>query len=527
MRVIPFRDWRIRRKLTLTTVLASAIVLSLAAMLIVLYDVADFRGSLVAKTSTQAHIVGLNCAAALIFEDKTAATETLSALRAETSVTAAAVFDARGNLFAEYRTPAFSGALALPAEADAERWHRLGWPHLELTRQIAADGDFVGTVMLIGDMTPLRDRVLRQLVILGGVLAIALVVAVPISAWLQRLVARPVTSLATTARQVSLERDYTLRASGGGRDEIGELVHAFNSMLEQIEQRDAALREANDLLEHRVAERTEHLRREISERRRAERDVRRLNEELEQRVRARTAELEAANRELEAFSYSVSHDLRAPLRSIDGFSQLLLEDHGEALNEEARSYLDRVRAASGRMGQLIDDLLSLARVSRSALQAADVDLSDAATAVIAELRAAQPERHVTTRIATGLHTHGDPVLLRLVLDNLIGNAWKYSSKTKGAVIEIGAQQEERATIFFVRDNGAGFDMAYADKLFGPFQRLHAAKDFDGTGIGLATVQRILERHGGRIWAEAAVGRGATFYFTLPEAIGDMESGPTT
>jgi light-regulated signal transduction histidine kinase (bacteriophytochrome) len=243
-------------------------------------------------------------------------------------------------------------------------------------------------------------------------------------------------------------------------------------------------------------------------------EVRSLNSELEGRVAQRTAELEAANRELEAFSYSVSHDLRAPLRSIDGFCQVLLEDYEESLDDLGRQYLRRVRAASQRMAQLIDDLLGLSRLTRTSMQRQPVNLSDVAKFTAAELARNAPDRHVTFQIEEGLVVHGDPQLLRIVLENLLNNAWKFTSKHEEARIAFGASQVDGKTAFCVSDDGAGFDMAYVAKLFGPFQRLHGMTEFDGNGIGLATVQRIINRHGGTVWAEGEPEHGARFYFSL-------------
>jgi PAS domain S-box-containing protein len=229
------------------------------------------------------------------------------------------------------------------------------------------------------------------------------------------------------------------------------------------------------------------------------------------------AELEAANRELEAFSYSVSHDLRAPLRGIDGFGQALVEEFGPSLDPRALGYVERMRAATKKMSALIDALLSLARVSRAELRRERVDLSEIAETALRELRRAEPHREVEAAIAPGLVVEGDSRLLRASLENLLANAWKFTSKTEGARIEVSAAGEGTDRVFQVADNGAGFEMAHAAKLFGAFQRLHGVKEFPGTGIGLATVQRIVHRHGGRIWAESSPGAGAKFSFTLPGA----------
>ena len=244
------------------------------------------------------------------------------------------------------------------------------------------------------------------------------------------------------------------------------------------------------------------------------RELAQSNANLEARVAERTRELQVSNQELEAFSYSVSHDLRAPLRTIDGFSLALQEDFADVLNEEGRDYINRVRAGVQRMGQLIDALLQLSRVTRADVQREKVDLSSLATLVFNDLRAADPDRQITFMAEPGVAVMGDARLLRIALENLIGNAWKFTSKTQDPRIEFGSGTRDGQTIYFVRDNGAGFDMQYVDRLFTAFQRLHGDRDFKGSGIGLATVSRIIRRHHGTIHAESELGHGATFFFTL-------------
>ncbi len=240
----------------------------------------------------------------------------------------------------------------------------------------------------------------------------------------------------------------------------------------------------------------------------------RVHADLERRVQERTAALEAVNKELETFSYSVSHDLRGPLRSISGFSKLVLDDYGSKLDENGRRFLGYINGATQRMSELIDDLLKLSRVSRASLKREPVRLDTLAREVVADLKAREPERRCKIEIGMDLMAEGDARLMKTALENLIGNAWKFTGKRQEAHIVVGRIESQDGPVFFVRDNGAGFEQRYADKLFVPFQRLHGEVEFPGNGVGLATVQRIITRHGGRIWAEAEEDRGATFYFTF-------------
>lgn len=253
-------------------------------------------------------------------------------------------------------------------------------------------------------------------------------------------------------------------------------------------------------------------------------EVRSANADLERHVAERTRQLEAANRELEAFAYAVSHDLRAPLRSMSGFSQILQESAPPVLDERSRHYLQRIHDASLRMSGLIEDLLNLSRIGRSELTARPISLSQIATEAAAAIRERQPSRDVQLEIAPGLDVQADARLLRIALENLLSNAWKYTARAAHAQVSVGMQTGENGPVYFVRDNGVGFDMKYADKLFVPFQRLHPEAEFPGSGIGLVTVQRIIARHGGRVWADAKPDQGATFYFTLELTATSPKSG---
>jgi signal transduction histidine kinase len=477
------KDVPISRKLTWMNMLVSGAALLMAGVAFIAYDTITFRDATVRNLSTQSQIIGSNVQSALLFDDPQAADTTLSALKAAPNILSAAIYTPYGKLFASYLRDSNTRIPAVAMFSGTMETHSITNKQIVLKRSIVSQGKPAGTVYICSDVRELDQRQKRYAGIAAIVLLACLLTALLVSAIFRRSVADPIVRLAETARIVSHDKTYSVRAAPAqGAGEVSILIDAFNQMLEQIQRRDLDLRNAQG--------------------------------ELEQRVQDRTAELAAANRELESFSYSVSHDLRAPLRSIDGFSLALLEDYSDKLDSAGQDYLQRVRSATQRMGVLIDDLLNLSRVTRAEMHKEPVDLSEIARSAASDLVKANEQRKVEWVIEDGLEAFGDSRLLRIVLDNLLGNSWKYTSKHERARIEVGRERSNGSSVYYVKDDGAGFDPAYSERLFGAFQRLHGMTEFPGTGVGLATVYRIVQRHGGRVWAEGAIEKGATFRFTL-------------
>ena len=472
----------IQRKLVTAMMLTSTTVLLLAGAVFVTHDVVSFRRLLVQALITRANILAANSTAALAFRNPEDAIQVLDALKTDPRMIAAALYDEQGRLFATY--PATIRAGAVP-RTSSTLGHRFEQSDLIVSLPVVQDGHRIGTLNLESDLRELDERIrVDATVILLAVLGSA-AVAFVLSTWLQRGIAQPILALALVARSVSERKDYTVRSKAVGDDEVGVLAEAFDEMLSEIQRR--------------------------------EKEVQQLNTGLERRVALRTSELEAANKELEAFSYSVSHDLRAPLRHIDGFVELLTKHSASALDEKGRRYLATISDAARKMGALIDDLLVFSRMGRTEMRRTSVDLGALAKDVVREIRTDAGERRVEWKLGELPTVQGDPAMLRLVLMNLFSNALKYSGPRDPALIEIAAQPKNGEVVVSVRDNGVGFDPTYAHKLFGVFQRLHRATEFEGTGIGLANVRRIVGRHGGKTWAEGVINEGATFYFTLPRA----------
>src|SRR2546422_5813771 len=488
------RDWPIKRKLTAILLLISGLVWVLTSAAFVTYEVVTYRQTIRTHLATRSRILAANSTAALAYRNEADATELLGALNTAPHMVAAALYVRDGRVLATY--PAAASADLIPAAPEPDGYRFEGSRLVAFTPVAQGGNERLGTLYIASDTKAVSDALRLSGVIAIVVLAIAMLAAYALATALQGTISQPILALAETAKAVSTRQDYSVRAPKLGEDELGALTDAFNQMLGRIEDQDRELRRYATELEQRVEARTHEL------------------QQSNETLRRNAAELLAANQELDAFAYSVSHDLRAPLRSIDGFSHGLLEDYAAQLDQAGQDSLHRVRAASQRMATLIDDLLKLARVTRAEMRTELVDLSGMARDIVAELQRATPERRVEFAITPGLEARGDPRLLRVALDNLLRNGWKYTAKQARPQGEFASTNVNGERAFLVRDNGAGFDMKYADKLFGVFQRLHSAAEFEGTGVGLATVRRIITRHGGRIWAEGAVDRGATFYFTL-------------
>lgn len=499
----------IHGKLLLMVLSTTAAALFITAAAMAAYDLYTFRQSAIADLTAQADILGLAAAPALDFEDPKAAQDYLELLQAKPNIVGAAIYTANGGLFAVYRAEQHAKA-DFPKIPDVEGY-TIDGSEIELYKRIVADQQILGVVFIRAQYGTL-GRLLDFLVIAGAVMALSLVVALLISRQLQKSVTQPILQITSVARNVMENRDFSSRALKTTNDEIGILVDAFNGMLGEIASRTEVLEKSNSDLEHEIAER-----REIEQALHDNRTrLRALNSELEERVTARTAELETANKDLEGFSYSVSHDLRAPIRAISGFCGLLVRDHSGQLDEEAKRKLGIIRSESDRMGRLIDDLLAFSRLGRKSLRVVDLDMTQMARSAFERLSGTMDDMKTEFRLTSLPNARGDRNLFEQVWINLISNALKFSSKKASPIIEVGGIIEENEYLYFVRDNGAGFEPRYKDRLFGVFQRLHHESDFPGTGVGLALVHKIVTRHGGRIWANGKLDHGATFHFTIPK-----------
>ena len=493
------RDALIQRKLTTAILLAGTAVLFLAAAVFIGHEVITFRQTLAENSRTIARITAAQSSGAVDRENENDCRKILSKLNSEPSILLAALYARHGKMLARY--PESADVRSFPATPVAKEYV-IEHGAVKIFVPVRQDDRMVGALYLKWDLSPAYRRFRWDAGVLALMLIGSLGVARAISAVLQRRVSGPILELADTARAVSVNRDYSVRAKKQGNDELGLLTDAFNQMLARIHTQDEALRKNE-----------EQLRCALQSAGAAAEEVQALNAELEDRVARRTAELAAANQELEAFAYSVSHDLRAPLRHIDAYARILEDETGKN-PADARQYASRIRLGVQNMGRLVDDLLKLSRIGRVELRPAAVRLNTLVEEVLAELKPEQANRDIEWRIAELPSATVDPGLIKQVFANLISNAIKFTRPRARAVIEIGTELVDGATAVFIRDNGVGFNMKGAHKLFGVFQRLHRLEDFEGSGVGLHTVQRIVRLHGGTIRVNAELDKGATFHFTL-------------
>jgi signal transduction histidine kinase len=481
---VRFTAKSISAKITWMNMLVSGLALLLAAGAFFAYDQVTFRQELVHALSAQAQIIASNSVSALVFNDPQAAENTLGALSRSPNIESAGIFRPNRTPFAEYLRSGGKAPVNIPALPNTQQeTYQFRSTHLVLVEPINFQGQFIGFVYVRSDLREVDRRLKRYGTIVAVVLILSLLAASFASYVFRESVVTPIVELSQVARAVSQNKNYSVRAAPSKeQDEVALLVNAFNEMLSQIQARDNELRKAHD--------------------------------ELEQRVQDRTRELVVANRELEAFSYSVSHDLRGPVDAVNGFAYVLAREYAGKLDSKGNELVERIRSSGRRMMQLIDDLLNLSRVTSGAMAHGDVNLTEIVQNICKDLLRSAPDRKVEFVIADVGMAQGDPRLLRVLLENLLRNAWKYTSQHPTARIEFGAQTKNGKTIYFLRDDGVGFDPRSADRLFQPFQRLHSLEEFPGNGVGLATVQRIVRRHSGEVWAESEVEEGATFYFYL-------------
>ncbi|UII33178.1 ATP-binding protein [Fulvivirga ulvae] len=481
-----FVDVPIGKKLLRAIILTSGVVLLITCSSYFAYEFFTFRQSAINQLSIIGEIVADNSTAALAFNSQSDATEVLASLKAHPHIEAAGIYDNNGKLFAHY-----------PEELEGDNFpdsvnfsgYALMDSYIIGVQHIAQKDNRLGTLYLKSNTTAIARRLQLYAWIAVIVSAISFLVAYILSQKMQRAITGPVRELADTALAISERKDYTVRATKFGSDEVGALTTAFNQMLDEIQAQNKAIKS--------------------------------FNAHLEEKIKERTAELEIANKELESFTSSVSHDLRAPLRSVIGYSKIIEEDYSVKLGDEGVRMLNLIISNGQRMGQLIDDLLAFSKVGKQDVLKVPLDMEKITSEVIDEMtQDIANTKSVEIKTDKILDAEGDKSMIKQVMTNLISNALKYSMKEAKPCIEIGSYQKDNTNVYYVKDNGVGFDMQYYDKLFGVFERLHNQHDFEGTGVGLALVHRIVLKHDGQVWAEGKVNEGATFYFSLP-GISDM------
>jgi len=480
-----FKDLPIKNKLTIFIMVCTLLSVAVLSSVFIYQQYHSFKQQMSEEFTTIAKIIADRSNAAILFEDTYALNEILSSLSLHKQVLLACTYNLENRQLAEYRRAdkiqTANSILNCPKTPQAGlllfKDH-----YFYISEPITIDDEVSGLIYIQTSTDKLSIAISNTTYSVLGLSSFIIIAALIFAGYVQRFISDPLIKLQEIASLVSIEKAYFPKATKQNNDEIGALVKAFNTMLDTLSEQNKVI------LEHRST--------------------------LEKKVDERTKELAIANKELEAFSYSVSHDLKSPLRTIEGFSLALIEDYGDQLNDTAKSYLKKVRRSSIKMSELITSLLQLSRATRQTFKKEQIDFSALCEKVSTSVREQDVQRTASFQIEPNMLAKGDTALIEIVLDNIIGNAWKYSRKKDTTEIEIGTTSHLDNTIYYIKDSGTGFSMKYADKLFEPFKRLHSEDEFEGTGIGLATVARIIERHHGKIWAESEPGIGTQFYFTL-------------
>ena len=478
----------IRTKLVLIIMSASivAIVAGLATYLV--FDMIGVRNEIKKNAILNATLVGQYSVVPLLFDYRDEARDVLSKLSAIPSVENACIFSSDGGIFASYQQTQSNSYLFPKPERSSAKFKD---GYLNVFHEITFEGKIYGILFLNISASVIHKKLLNNILIMFSLILIILIPVYIIASRLQKMISVPILNLAELAEKISSNHDFNIRLEHLRNDEVGILYKQFNNLLLKLKIRE-------------------------TERDKAEEEIKKLNVNLEKKVAERTALLEEANKEMEAFSYSVSHDLRAPLRHINGYVDLLFKRNGDKLNEKGQHYLNSISEASTQMGNLIDNLLQFSRTGRMEMKSAKVDMNKQVNDAITLLNQDIEGRKITWKIESLPNVYADYTLIRQVWVNLIGNAIKYTSQCEEANIRIGTIEKDNEYIFYISDNGAGFNMEYSHKLFGVFQRLHSNEEYEGIGIGLANVKQIIKKHNGRTWAEGEINKGATFYFSLPK-----------
>ena len=480
-----WRYWRLKTKLLFLTLFTSALGITLVCASLIFVENQNYRKQLESELHVIAGILAEQSAAALVFEDNEQLSSIITSLKRIDTIRQACVYNQQGDVMTSLsgrpqgQCPSVGSSLEVGFVGDV----------YQLLMPVTLDNEVVGQLFLSSHLEVLRGHIRTFVSVASGIGAVILIALVFLALRLQRIVSEPILKLSETAERIAQDHDYSIRAPVSGTDELGRLGNTFNEMISTIQQQNRRILESRD--------------------------------SLERIVEARTSELSMANRELEAFSFSVSHDLRQPLRAVEGFGQALEEECGDQLNEIGKDYLKRIRAASVRMAGLIDGLLVLSRVSRQSMENQTIDLSQMLEEIAEELQDISDDVPTEILIQPGMWVVGDSRMLRVAFQNLMANAWKYGAKEEKRIVEVLSRREGRWVAIEVRDNGVGFDMRYIDKLFVAFNRLHTPSEFGGTGIGLATVYRVVRRHHGDISATSQLGEGASFVVKLPVS-GDQD-----